>query len=128
MGLHVGDSTTLFAGTSTLVPIRITGTFSLFPTAPSSDGPVIVVNRDRLETWNATSAFANDPDLVPTDVFVFTQAWCRCSGGVESAQRAGAGAKLASKARLKRRWTGTVATRSLLLAGAVCCAFRSWPC
>jgi len=70
MGLHVGDSTTLFAGTSTLVPIRITGTFSLFPTAPSSDGPVIVVNRDQLETWNATSAFANDPDLVPTDVFV----------------------------------------------------------
>ncbi|MGH2632345.1 MAG: FtsX-like permease family protein, partial [Tepidiformaceae bacterium] len=69
-GLHMGDTTTLFAGSSTLVPVRITGTFSLFPTTASSDGPVLVVNRDQLETWNATDGFTSDPDLVPTDVLL----------------------------------------------------------
>lgn len=65
-GLHIGDSTMLFAGMSTLVPITITGSFKLFPTAPASAGPVVVVNRDQLETWDETAGFTSEPDLVPS--------------------------------------------------------------
>jgi hypothetical protein len=69
-GLHVGSSTTLFVGKSTLVPITITGVYKLFPTLPSEAGPSLVLNRQQLMTWAETASFSSGSDLVPTEAFV----------------------------------------------------------
>jgi ABC-type lipoprotein release transport system permease subunit len=65
-GLKVGGTTMLAVGPSTLVPVTIVGRYSIFPTAPSEDGPSIVFNRDQLTTWVQTSAFSDPPAVVPS--------------------------------------------------------------
>jgi ABC-type antimicrobial peptide transport system permease subunit len=67
-GMKEGGTATMLIGQSALVPIRIVGTFSLFPTAPTDDGPVLVLNRDQLTTWADTDEFSEDTDLVPTEM------------------------------------------------------------
>lgn len=65
-GLKVGGTTTLVVGLSTLVPVTIVGRYSIFPTAPSEDGPSIVFNREQLTTWAQTATFSDPPPLVPS--------------------------------------------------------------
>ncbi len=69
-GMRRGSSTTLLVGRSTLVPVTIAGSFELFPTVNSADGPALVFNRDQLTTWNETAAFSEQPDLVPKETLL----------------------------------------------------------
>jgi ABC-type lipoprotein release transport system permease subunit len=50
-GAGPGSEILLRIGSNLLVPAVVRGTFELFPTTASRDGPVIVFNRDRFLTW-----------------------------------------------------------------------------
>ena len=69
-GMRPGSTTTLLIGRSTMVPVTIAGTFRLFSTVPSSDGPAVILNRDQLTTWAETTAFMDAPDLVPIETMI----------------------------------------------------------
>lgn len=55
-GLEVGSATLLDIG-GTLVPVVIRGSYDLFPTIASRQGPSIVLNRDMLMSWADTFTF-----------------------------------------------------------------------
>lgn len=55
-GLEVGSSTLLDIGGS-LVPVAIRGSYDLFPTIESRQGPSIVLNRDMVMSWADTFTF-----------------------------------------------------------------------
>lgn len=63
-GLSEGAEALLHVGNNFLTPVVIRGTFELFPTTTTRDGPVIVVNRDRLLTWVeiANPGFGPEPE------------------------------------------------------------------
>lgn len=68
-GLTVGNLGTLRQG-NLLVPIRIVGSYRLFPTLASTAGPSVVVNRDQLISYvNAFSATGTRP-LQPNEAWL----------------------------------------------------------
>ncbi len=72
-GMKEGATATMQIGAHTLVPIQIVGTYHLFPTVPTDDGPAIVLNRDQLTTWADTLSFSEPTDLVPAETMISLQ-------------------------------------------------------
>ncbi|MCC6383173.1 MAG: FtsX-like permease family protein [Dehalococcoidia bacterium] len=50
-GTGPGGTTLLDLGSDILVPVRVAGTFHLFPTTSARDGPVVLMNRDQAMAW-----------------------------------------------------------------------------
>ena len=50
-GVGMNGQVLLKVATNFLVPAVVRGTFELFPTTSSTDGPVVIFNRDRLLVW-----------------------------------------------------------------------------
>jgi putative ABC transport system permease protein len=70
IGAKVGGQTLLKVGGGTLVPVEIRGMFRLFPTTRTSDGPVVIFNRDRFVSWAqiAYSGYGQVPE--PNEVWL----------------------------------------------------------
>jgi hypothetical protein len=58
-----------------VVPIRVAGSFNLFPTLQTAEGPAVVLNRDHLESWLGLSASS----IIPQ----FNEAWFRLAPGAD---------------------------------------------
>lgn len=73
-GIPVGG-TGIIEVANTLVPIRVTASFSLFPTLNTLEGPAVIFNRDHILTWLGMANTGTTPGL--------NEAWISLAPGAD---------------------------------------------